>query len=90
MVEEAQLLVSELVTNAVRHGAPPIELHVCCAGGDRLEIRVRDSDPRTPAPRSADEDAEGGRGLLLVDLVSDAWGHEEDEDGKTVWFTLRV
>lgn len=90
VVEEAQLLVSELVTNAVRYGAPPIELQVRCAGGDRLQVRVRDSEPRAPRPRKAGEDAEGGRGLLLVDLVSDDWGHEDDADGKAVWFTLRV
>ncbi|MBA3742617.1 MAG: ATP-binding protein [Sporichthya sp.] len=90
VVEEAQLLVSELVTNAVRYGAPPIELQVCCAGEDQLHIRVRDSDPGTPQPRDADADAEGGRGLLLVDVVSDDWGHEDDADGKAVWFTLKV
>jgi anti-sigma regulatory factor (Ser/Thr protein kinase) len=90
VVEEAQLLVSELVTNAIRYGAPPVELQVRCAGEDRLQIRVRDSDPGVPTPRDADEDAEGGRGLMLVDLVSDAWGHEDDLDGKAVWFTLKV
>jgi anti-sigma regulatory factor (Ser/Thr protein kinase) len=88
VVEEAQLLVSELVTNAVRHGAPPIELQVSCAGGNRLQVRVRDSERSTPRPRSADPDAEGGRGLMLVDLVSDEWGHEHDAAGKAVWFTL--
>jgi anti-sigma regulatory factor (Ser/Thr protein kinase) len=90
VVAEAQLLVSELVTNAVRYGAPPIELQIRCAGDDHLQVRVRDSEPRTPTPRAAGPDAEGGRGLLLVDLVSAEWGHEDDADGKAVWFTLRV
>jgi anti-sigma regulatory factor (Ser/Thr protein kinase) len=90
VVEEAQLLVSELVTNAVRYGAPPIELQVRCAGDDRLQVRVRDSEPAVPKARAADADAESGRGLMLVDLVSDAWGHEDDSDGKAIWFTLRV
>ncbi len=91
VVEEAQLLVSELVTNAIRYGAPPIELQVRCAGDDSLQVRVRDSDPGSPLqPRDADADAEGGRGLMLVDVISDAWGHEEDLDGKAVWFTLKV
>lgn len=90
VVDEAQLLVSELVTNAVRYGAPPIELEVRCAGDDQLEIRVRDSQPTAPLPKNPGPDAEGGRGLLLVDLVSEAWGHEDDHDGKAVWFTLRV
>jgi anti-sigma regulatory factor (Ser/Thr protein kinase) len=90
VVAEAQLLVSELVTNAVRYGAPPIELQIRCAGGDHLQVRVRDSERGTPAPRAPGPDAEGGRGLLLVDLVSEEWGHEDDGDGKAVWFTLRV
>jgi len=90
VIEEAQLLVSELVTNAVRYGAPPIELQVRCAGDDHLQVRVRDSERKAPRPRSPGPEAEGGRGLLLVDLVSDAWGHEEGVDGKAVWFTLRV
>ncbi|HUR75299.1 MAG TPA: ATP-binding protein [Sporichthya sp.] len=89
VVEEAQLLVSELVTNAVRYGAPPIELQVRCAGDNCLRVRVRDSEPGTPEPRTPDPDAESGRGLLLVDLVSDAWGSEYDEDGKAIWFTLK-
>lgn len=91
VVDEAELLVSELVTNAIRHGAPPIELQVRCDGRDALEICVRDSDPAPPVPRDAGHDAEGGRGMLLVDLVSDRWGTETDAgDGKTVWFTLQV
>lgn len=90
VVEQAQLLVSELVTNAVRYGAPPIELQIRCLGEDHLQVRVRDSDPGVPLPREADEEAEGGRGLMLVDLVSSSWGHEVGDDGKTVWFTLRV
>jgi anti-sigma regulatory factor (Ser/Thr protein kinase) len=90
VVQEAQLLVSELVTNAVRYGAPPIELQVRCAGEDQLEVRVRDSERRAPRATEPEPDAEGGRGLMLVDLVSEAWGHEDDDDGKAVWFTLRV
>lgn len=90
VVEEAQLLVSELVTNAVRYGAPPIELQVRCAGEDTLQVRVRDSERKAPQPKDVGLDAEGGRGLMLVDLVSEAWGHEDDHDGKAVWFTLKV
>lgn len=90
VVEEAQLLVSELVTNAVRYGAPPIELQVRCADDDCLQIRVRDSAPGMPKPREADADAESGRGLTLVDVVSAAWGSEQDADGKAVWFRLKV
>jgi anti-sigma regulatory factor (Ser/Thr protein kinase) len=90
VLEDAQLLVSELVGNAVRHGAPPIELEVRCAGGDALQVRVRDAAAGGPTPRAADADAEGGRGLALVDLLSDAWGTEPEPDGKAVWFCLEV
>lgn len=91
VVEEAQLLVSELVTNAVRHGSPPIELQVRCAGDDALEIRVRDANPAPPERRAVNLDAEGGRGLMLVDLVSQTWGSDQNpDDGKSVWFTLKV
>lgn len=90
VVEEAQLLVSELVTNAIRYGAPPIELQVRCAGEDQLQIWVRDSEPSIPQPVEPGPDAEGGRGLLLVDLVSEEWGHEGDGEGKAIWFTLKV
>src|SRR4051812_701686 len=75
-VDEAQLLVSELVGNAVRHGAPPIEVEVQCAGAESLLIRVRDAAAGEPTPRNADLEDEGGRGLALVDLLSDAWGIE--------------
>lgn len=90
VVEEAQLLVSELVTNAIRYGAPPVELQVRCCGDEGLRVRVRDSDPGTPEPRNPGEEAEGGRGLMLVDFISDAWGHDEDIEGKSVWFLLKV
>lgn len=90
VLDDAQLLVSELVGNAVRHGAPPIELEVRCAGGDALQIRVRDSADDGPTPRTADADAEGGRGLALVDLLSDDWGTDPEPSGKAVWFCLGV
>lgn len=90
VLDEAQLLVSELVGNAVRHGAPPIEVEVRCAGAETLQIRVRDAADGEPAQRDAGPDDEGGRGLALVDLLSEAWGIEPTEPGKAVWFRLRL
>jgi anti-sigma regulatory factor (Ser/Thr protein kinase) len=90
VLEDAQLLVSELVGNAVRHGLPPIEVAVQCVGEKCLEVRVRDTGLATPAVRRRDVDAEGGRGLQLVDLLSSEWGTETDPFGKTVWFHLDI
>jgi len=88
VVDEAVLLVSEVVTNAVLHGGPPITVAVDCDGGG-LQVLVRDGSPRLLQRRQANEDDEGGRGLELVDLLSSEWGVQpEPPDGKHVWFRL--
>lgn len=81
------LVVSELVTNAVRHGAPPVRLEVL-ADEDVVRIAVVDGEPGLPAPRDADRDAESGRGMALVDLLSDEHGVREQPPGKTVWASV--
>lgn len=80
------LLVSELVTNAVRHGGPPIELELSC--DDAHALQVRDAGPGEPSPATADLDGEHGRGLAITSILSDAWGVEPTPPGKTVWFRL--
>ena len=92
MLDDALLLISELVTNSVLHGGPPIVLAIEC-DGEGLHVRVRDGAPGAPVVRQGDEEAEGGRGMSLVDLLSDTWGVEPVADahgvGKQVWFELR-
>jgi anti-sigma regulatory factor (Ser/Thr protein kinase) len=92
ILDDALLLISELVTNAVRHGSPPILLALEC-DGEGLRVRVRDGAPALPRPRDSIPEDEGGRGLALVDALSDAWGAEpvvdEHGGGKSVWFELR-
>jgi anti-sigma regulatory factor (Ser/Thr protein kinase) len=87
--EVAQLLVSELATNAIRYGAPPVAITVTI-DGDRVEVAVADEE-QTP-PRSSvgphDELAESGRGLRLVASMASRWGTRTRPGGKTVWFTL--
>ena len=90
VLDEALLLVSELVGNSVRHGLPPIEVDVRCDGGDTLEVRVRDSLVALPKLKHVDLDAEGGRGIALVDLLSSQWGTDPEPGGKVVWFRLSL
>jgi anti-sigma regulatory factor (Ser/Thr protein kinase) len=83
----ALLVVSELVTNAVLHGAEPI--HVCVSRhSDSLRIEVSDGDAHTSPidplrPRAYDEP--GGRGMQIVNALSRGWGVTRHDDGKTVW-----
>ena len=91
VLDDALLLISELVTNSVLHGGPPIVLAIDCDGSG-LHVRVRDGATQPPVGRGAGADAESGRGMSLVDLISDTWGVEPVADehgiGKEVWFEL--
>lgn len=93
VLDDALLLISELVTNSVLHGGPPIVLTIEC-DGEALHVRVRDGAAATPVAMSVEQDAESGRGLSLVDLISDTWGvmpvADDYGDGKEVWFELRA
>jgi anti-sigma regulatory factor (Ser/Thr protein kinase) len=90
ITESAELAVSELVTNAILHGTPPISVRVR-GTRDHPRVEVRDSSNRPPQVNveMADEEhllATFGRGLGLVALHSSAWGAELAPDGKVVWF----
>lgn len=85
VTDVATLIVSELVTNAIVHAATPAELRAKWADGVlRLEV-LDHAEGNPPDPRIAAPDDEGGRGLLLVDALSTAWGVESTDDGKVVW-----
>ncbi|MGW4778779.1 SpoIIE family protein phosphatase [Streptomyces filamentosus] len=79
-----ELIVSELVTNAVRHGAPPVALRLL-RGESTLTVEVRDGAPTAPHLRHARAGDEGGRGLHICATLADAWGVRYETDGKTVW-----
>ncbi|WP_078629517.1 ATP-binding protein [Streptomyces sp. 142MFCol3.1] len=87
--DTAELLVSEVVTNALRHTRGPLRLNLQVRGS-RLRCEVEDTDPSGPVRRFVDVDAEGGRGLELLDLLTDAWGTSDTATGKTMWFELRT
>ncbi|WP_374105846.1 SpoIIE family protein phosphatase [Streptomyces sp. AC495_CC817] len=86
LVDTAELLVSELVTNALRYGEGEIRLRLLL---DRtLVCEVWDAGLVQPRRRRARDTDEGGRGLQLVGLLSAAWGSRRTPRGKTVWFEL--
>ncbi|MFI9390795.1 SpoIIE family protein phosphatase [Streptomyces bauhiniae] len=86
LVDTTELLVSELVTNALRYGEGEIRLRLLL---DRtLVCEVWDAGLVQPRRRRARDTDEGGRGLQLVGLLSAAWGSRRTPRGKTVWFEL--
>jgi serine phosphatase RsbU (regulator of sigma subunit)/anti-sigma regulatory factor (Ser/Thr protein kinase) len=87
MVELAELLVSELVTNALRHANGPIELTALLLD-DVVTLGVSDADQPLPRLRKAKEGDEGGRGLQLVAMLSARWGARPTAEGKVVWCEL--
>lgn len=89
MEETAVLLVSELVTNAVRHavGTETIVVELAAAASC-LRIEVADEDPRWPEPRTPGRLGESGFGFLLVDALAGKWGVRETATGKAVWAEL--
>ena len=101
LTDTAELIVSELVTNAVRAsagltgwrrsgrwvpGTPPVRLWLSC-DRRRVLIQVWDASDRHPAPQHPGPDAESGRGLLLVESLSAEWGSypPDRSSGKIVW-----
>ncbi|MFJ2603765.1 ATP-binding protein [Streptomyces sp. NPDC091279] len=85
LVESAELLVTELVTNAFQHGLGDVGLRMCLTGA-RLLIEVRDGSHHLPVPGDATLDVENGRGLFLVAALADRWG--VSDDGTTIWCSL--
>ncbi|MDH6218934.1 PAS domain S-box protein [Streptomyces pseudovenezuelae] len=87
--DDAALLLSETLTNAVLHAEGPIALHLRRTATD-LTVEVSDRSPQLPHPRPAGENEESGRGLILVRALATAWGVRPTDEGKTTWFTLRL
>ncbi|MGW4649817.1 SpoIIE family protein phosphatase [Kitasatospora sp. NPDC004289] len=83
-----ELIVSELVTNAIRHAGGPVELRLI---RDRILVcEVSDPSNTQPRMRRALESDEGGRGLFLVAQLADRWGCRYAARGKTIWAELAV
>ncbi len=91
-VDSATLLLSEVVTNVLVHTEGDALLSVEVAGrpgGRRLRVEVADRSDDMPHLRHPGEWASSGRGLVLMDELSDAWGVEPRGHGKSIWFELR-
>ena len=88
LTDDAQLLASELVTNAVRHASGPIDVRAYVRDGF-LRLEVGDSCADCgPQPRQATAEDESGRGMELVDKLSARWGWRARGQVKVVWLDL--
>ena len=88
--EVAAVLISEVVTNAIRHTAGKVTLRITLAG-DVVRVEASDGAPGPLRALPLDVTADGGRGLFLVEMLARDWGAVDDDyGGKIVWFEVPV
>jgi anti-sigma regulatory factor (Ser/Thr protein kinase) len=95
LVDAATLVISEIVTNAVRHGHPPVHLDLAWLTGDRPALRVDVHDhghvTRRPEPTGPEDTAECGRGLFIVESMTDRWSlAPHPVHGTHAWFEIEA
>lgn len=95
VTDTAELLLSELMTNAYRHAKAPAGREIwtrCALTDNRLRITVTDANNTLPTPSAACPDDESGRGLALVATLADDWGSQRRRCGigKEVWFEVAL
>lgn len=88
-IDAVELLASELLTNAVVHGEPPIRLDLDTDDGATLRLAVDDGSMQPPVPAKPSTRQIGGWGLAFVESLSTRWGWEFRSNGKRVWCELR-
>lgn len=86
-IEVVQLLVHELVINAIVHARSDPDLTVVLLP-DAIRVEVADHDPALPEVKPDSEERTSGRGMALIDRLAAAWGVERRADGKVVWFEV--
>ncbi|MFJ9039682.1 ATP-binding protein [Streptomyces sp. NPDC102406] len=86
LTDSAELAVTELLANVVRHVPGRHCSLLIVRQGRGVRVEVGDPDPRPPVVGEPTQWEEGGRGLLLVEAVTDRWGVHPSPPGKTVWF----
>jgi anti-sigma regulatory factor (Ser/Thr protein kinase) len=88
VLETAQLVITELVSNVVRHAGTEMEISLTAHPG-ALRLAVHDRVPTPPQPAATgDTMAETGRGLLVIAALTSDWGATPTDDGKVVWAVL--
>ncbi|MEU2869801.1 ATP-binding protein [Streptomyces olivoreticuli] len=91
IADTAELLVSELVTNAVIHAhGSEFCFVICRAWNQALSVIVVDDGHGTPQCREKSDSSTNGRGLILVDCLSDSWGVHNLSRGKAIYFRLKA
>lgn len=89
LVDTIVLVVSELVTNVLRHASGPAFVRLVALSVSRVRVEVHDGSPKLPLMPVPDDDAEFGRGVQMIDVMSEAMGWSELEAGsKVVWADL--
>jgi anti-sigma regulatory factor (Ser/Thr protein kinase) len=90
VIDTAELLVSELTSNVVKHTGSRPTLRVV-RQDDRIRIEVGDTRPgELPQEQDIDVTASSGRGLVLVSSLATSWGYERDAEGKRTWVELLI
>ena len=84
----AELLLDELVTNALQHGQGPIDVALTLDDDDKLKAEVADRSLDRAVMGTPQPEATSGHGLVLVDRLATRWGVDYDRSGKRVWFEL--
>jgi anti-sigma regulatory factor (Ser/Thr protein kinase) len=91
VLDDLDIMVTELVTNAVLNARTPCEVVVTVMGPDRLRVAVHDFDPSPPMPNPVDPMSSGGRGLHIIEALAADWGTDaHPTDGKVVWFEVEI
>src|SRR5688572_5646367 len=86
VINDIELVVAELVSNAVLHGQPPIDFELSQSNDGTVRGEIRDGARAAPQPSATSE--RGGFGLRIVDARTSCWGSTTHADGKQVWFEI--
>jgi anti-sigma regulatory factor (Ser/Thr protein kinase) len=86
-IDAIVLMISELLTNALRHGSPPATISVN-TDHHRVRVAVSDRSPAPPQVMPMEPTRVGGNGMRIIDSLASTWGFEPVEGGKAVWFEV--